>query len=212
MFTVCHTEEAELLPPQLLPRCPVYDTILIWFLILFPMLSMASLYYYQFLRDFRTQKADQLGIVSYWTPPRHALNRLLSVVGNPCPGTITLDTPSATSAHLSLVRLIFNFFAFKSSRYWRPIDWLKRTERHRENMKREIALMLFTPAVRKKRNFWKERGTKREWESSLRCCSSPSSCCRAVDPALAVSGHSSLPHRLPRHHYPQHTISNECTS
>jgi hypothetical protein len=25
MFTVCHTEEAELLPPQLLPRCPVYD-------------------------------------------------------------------------------------------------------------------------------------------------------------------------------------------
>jgi hypothetical protein len=33
MFTVCHTEEAELLPPQLLPRCPVYDTVLIWFLI-----------------------------------------------------------------------------------------------------------------------------------------------------------------------------------
>ncbi len=31
---VCHTEEAELLPPQLLPRCLVYDTILIWFLIL----------------------------------------------------------------------------------------------------------------------------------------------------------------------------------
>ncbi len=40
MFTVCHTEEAELLPPQLLPRCPVNDTILIWFLILFPMLSL----------------------------------------------------------------------------------------------------------------------------------------------------------------------------
>ncbi len=39
MFTVCHKEEAELLPPQLLPRCPVYDTILIWFLILFPVLS-----------------------------------------------------------------------------------------------------------------------------------------------------------------------------
>jgi hypothetical protein len=39
MFMVCHTEEAELLPPQLLPRCPVKDTILIWFLILFPMLS-----------------------------------------------------------------------------------------------------------------------------------------------------------------------------
>ncbi len=39
MFTVCHTEEAELLPPQLLPHCPVYDTILIWFLILFPVLS-----------------------------------------------------------------------------------------------------------------------------------------------------------------------------
>ena len=39
MFTVCHTEEAELLPPQMLPRCPVYDTILIWFLILFPVLS-----------------------------------------------------------------------------------------------------------------------------------------------------------------------------
>ncbi len=39
MFMVCHKEEAELLPPQLLPRCPVYDTILIWFLILFPVLS-----------------------------------------------------------------------------------------------------------------------------------------------------------------------------
>jgi hypothetical protein len=43
MFTVCHKEEAELLPPQLLPRCPVYDTILIWFLILFPVLSQLSL-------------------------------------------------------------------------------------------------------------------------------------------------------------------------
>jgi hypothetical protein len=40
MFTVCHKEEAELLPPQLLPRCPIYNTILIWFLILFPMLSV----------------------------------------------------------------------------------------------------------------------------------------------------------------------------
>jgi hypothetical protein len=40
MFTVCHTEEAELFPPQLLPRCPVYDTISIWFLILFPVLSL----------------------------------------------------------------------------------------------------------------------------------------------------------------------------
>jgi hypothetical protein len=39
MFTVCNTEEAELLPPQLLPRCPIYDTILIWFLIPFPVLS-----------------------------------------------------------------------------------------------------------------------------------------------------------------------------
>ena len=42
MFTVCHKEEAELLPPQLLPRCPVYDTILIWFLILFPVLSQPT--------------------------------------------------------------------------------------------------------------------------------------------------------------------------
>ncbi len=40
MFTVCHKEDVELLPPQLLPRCPVYDTILIWFLILFPVLSI----------------------------------------------------------------------------------------------------------------------------------------------------------------------------
>jgi hypothetical protein len=39
MFTVCHMEEAELLPPQLLPHCPIYNTILIWFLILFPVLS-----------------------------------------------------------------------------------------------------------------------------------------------------------------------------
>ncbi len=30
MFTVCHMEEAELLPPQLLPRCPFYDTILVF--------------------------------------------------------------------------------------------------------------------------------------------------------------------------------------
>jgi hypothetical protein len=43
MFTVCHTEEAELLPPQLLPCCPVYDTILIWFLILFPVLARSKL-------------------------------------------------------------------------------------------------------------------------------------------------------------------------
>ncbi len=42
MFTVCHKEEAELLPPQLLPRCLVYDTILIWFLILFPVLSLIA--------------------------------------------------------------------------------------------------------------------------------------------------------------------------
>jgi hypothetical protein len=46
MFTVCHKEEAELLPPQLLPRCPVYDTILIWFLVLFPVLSMSSQIFY----------------------------------------------------------------------------------------------------------------------------------------------------------------------
>jgi hypothetical protein len=43
MFTVCHMEEADFLPPQLLPRCPVYDTILIWFLILFPVLSNTNI-------------------------------------------------------------------------------------------------------------------------------------------------------------------------
>ncbi len=55
MFTVCHTEEAELLylPPQLLPRCPVYDTILIWFLILFPVLSQTD--------DSDSEYADQQG-------------------------------------------------------------------------------------------------------------------------------------------------------
>jgi hypothetical protein len=51
MFMVCHKEEAELLPPQLLPRCPVYDTISIWFLILFPVLSFVPTYLY-FLHTF----------------------------------------------------------------------------------------------------------------------------------------------------------------
>jgi hypothetical protein len=51
MFTVCHTEEAELLPPQLLPRGPVYDTILIWFLILFPVLSCGVVLVFWFWRE-----------------------------------------------------------------------------------------------------------------------------------------------------------------
>jgi hypothetical protein len=51
MFTVCHTEEAELLPPQLLPRRPVYDTILIWFLILFPVLSCGVVLVFWFWRE-----------------------------------------------------------------------------------------------------------------------------------------------------------------
>jgi hypothetical protein len=61
---VCHTEEAELLPPQLLPRYPVYNTILIWFLILFPVLSYfkkvyVSLSYVQILPEKKNWQAQK---------------------------------------------------------------------------------------------------------------------------------------------------------